>query len=79
METLWDKLKPEYKQIIEHYIEDGQFTAGPRLTKRFLESKLFFNELTINELQSIFTWTDNDVTTIVWQDLFGDRFLIEEK
>ena len=78
MKTLWNKLKPEYKEIIEYQIESGKFTAGPQMTKRSLEQNCFFGELTIEELKSVFIWTDNNIIDINWQDLFGDRFLIEK-
>ena len=79
MRSLWNRLKPEYKQLINNYIEEGKFTAGPQLVKRSLEENDFFGQLTVDQLQSVFTWTDNDVTSMIWQDLYGDRFLIEEK
>ena len=78
MKTLWNKLKPEYKKTIEWYIEDSKYTAGPQLTKKSLEQNCFFGELTIEELKSVFIWTDNNIIDVNWQDLFGDRFLIEE-
>ena len=79
MKTLWNRLRPEYKTLINYYIEEGRYTSGPQSTKKALEEKTFFGELTVDDLKNVFTWTDNDVIDIGWQDLFGDRFLIEEK
>tara|TARA_R100001244_G_scaffold124707_1_gene94587 strand:- start:272 stop:517 length:246 start_codon:yes stop_codon:yes gene_type:complete len=79
MKTLWDKLKPEYKKTIEWYIEDGKYTSGPQNTKKALKEHIFFGGLTIDDLKNVFIWTDNCVSEIEWSDLFGDRFLIEEK
>ena len=79
MENLWNRLKPEYKRTIDHYINDGKYTAGPQTTKKSLEENCFFGQLTVDQLQQVFIWTDNDVVEIVWQDLYGERFLIEEK
>jgi len=79
MENLWNRLKPECKRTINHYIDEGKYTVGPQVTKKSLEENYFFGQLTVEQLQQVFIWTDNDVTEVVWQDLYGDRFLIEEK
>ena len=79
MDNLWNRLKPEYKHIIDYYIEEGNYTAGPQATKKSLEENFFFGQLTVDQLQQVFIWTDNDVIDIGWKDLYGDRFLIEEK
>jgi hypothetical protein len=78
MKTLWNRLKPEYKRTINHYIDEGKYTFGPQTAKKSLKENYFFGQLTIDELQQVFIWTDNDVVDIVWQDLWGDRFLIEK-
>ena len=79
MKTLWNRLRPEYKRIIDYYIEEGNYTVGPQATKKSLEENHFFGQLTVDQLQQVFIWTDNDVIDIKWQDLYGDRFLTEEK
>ena len=79
MKTLWNRLKPEYKRTINHYIDEGKYTFGPQTAIISLKENYFFGQLTIDELQQVFIWTDNDVIDIKWQDLYGDRFLIEEK
>ena len=79
MQNLWKRLKPEYKRTINHYIDEGNYTVGPQVTKKSLEENCFFGQLTLDQLQQVFIWTDNDVIDIEWQDLYGDRFLIEEK
>jgi len=78
METLWNRLKPEYKKTIEWYIEDGKYTSGPQTTKKVLKEHTFFGGLTIDDLKNVFIWTDNCLTDIEWEDLFGERFLKEE-
>ena len=79
MKTLWNRLRPEYKTLINYYIEEGRYTSGPQSTKKSLEENHFFGQLTVDDLKNVFTWTDNDIIDIKWRDLFGDRFLIEEK
>jgi len=78
MKTLWNRLRPEYKTLINYYIEEGRYVSGPQSTKKSLEENHFFGELTVDELKNVFTWTDNDVIDVEWRDLFGDRFLIEK-
>ena len=79
MKTLWNRLRPEYKTLINYYIEEGRNTSGPQSTKKSLEENHFFGQLTVDDLKNVFTWTDNDIIDIEWKDLFGDRFLIEKE
>jgi hypothetical protein len=79
MKTLWNRLKPEYKTLIDYYIEEGRYTSGPQSTKKSLEENYFFGQLTVDDLKNVFTWTDNDIIDIEWRDIWGDRFLIKEK
>tara|TARA_R100001082_G_scaffold42580_1_gene22615 strand:- start:313 stop:561 length:249 start_codon:yes stop_codon:yes gene_type:complete len=78
-ETLWHRLKPKYKEIIENYIEGGKYTAGPQSVRMKLLKTVFWGELTIEDVRSLFLWTDSELTEVKWTDLFGDRFLIEDK
>ena len=79
MKTLWNRLRPEYKTLINYYIEEGRYVSGPQSTKKSLEKNHFFGELTVDDLKNVFTWTDSDIIDIEWKDLFGDRFLIEKE
>ena len=79
MKTLWDKLKPEYKKRIKYYQECGDYTSGPQNVEKALKEYTFFGELTIDDLKNVFVWTDNCITNIEWQDLFGERFLIKKE
>ena len=76
METLWNRLKPEYKKTI--ILHQEKYTHGPQSIEKALKSAVFFGELTIEELKNLFTWTDTCISDMEWQDLFGDRFLKEE-
>ena len=76
MKTLWDKLKPEYKKTIIFHQEN--YRHGPQNVEKALRNVGLFGELTIEELKYLFTWTDTCISDIVWQDLFGDKFLIEK-
>jgi len=76
MKTLWDKLKPEYKKTI--ILHQKNYRHGPQSVEKALRSIGLFSELKIEELKNLFTWTDTCISDIVWQDLFGDKFLIKE-
>ena len=76
MKTLWNKLKPEYKKTI--IFHQKNYRHGPQNVEKALRNVGLFSELKIEELKNLFTWTDICISDIEWQDLFGDRFLIEE-
>ena len=77
MKTIWDKLKPEYKQrIIKHQEE---YNSGPQRIQESLSSIVFWGELSVEDFRDFYAWTDQCLTDIDWEDTFGNRFLIEEK
>ena len=77
MKTIWDRLKPEYKQrIIKH---QENYHSAPQRIEESLRSIVFWGELSVEDLRDFFTWTDMCLTEMTWEDTFGDRFLIEEK
>ena len=76
MKTIWERLKPEYKQrIIKH---QENYNTAPQRIEESLKSIIFWGELSVEDLRDFFTWTDMCLTEITWEDTFGDRFLIEE-
>ena len=44
-----------------------------------LQKKYFWGELYVETLRDFFTWTNMCLTDMDWEDMFGDRFLIEKK
>ena len=77
MKTIWDRLKPEYKQrIIKH---QEKYNSAPQSVEESLKTIVFWGELSVEDLRNFFTWTDMCLTEVDWEDLFGDRFLIKEK
>tara|TARA_R100000234_G_scaffold36687_1_gene21748 strand:+ start:95 stop:334 length:240 start_codon:yes stop_codon:yes gene_type:complete len=79
MNTLWDRLKPEYKTVIEEYIDSGLYKHGPQNIKKQLQNNKFWGELTVETVRDLFSWTSISLTDMDWEDMFGDRFLIENK
>ena len=76
MKTVWERLKPEYKQRIKEHQEN--YHSAPHRMEESLKSIIFWGELSVENLRDLYTWTDVCLTEITWEDLFGDRFLIEE-
>jgi len=76
MKTIWDRLKPEYKQRIIKYQEE--YHSAPQSVEESLKTIVFWGELSVEDLRNFFTWTDMHLTELSWEDLFGDRFLIEK-
>ena len=76
MESLWNRLRPEYKQKIEEHKKN--YTSAPHNLEKKLRNETVFTHLNLNELQALFMWTDNDLTEMEWQDTFGDKFLISK-
>lgn len=76
MKTLWDKLKPEYKQTLKENQE--KYDTSPQLVEKVLRSKRLFTHLTIMEMLDLYEWTNTSWMNLESNDLFGDNFLIEE-
>jgi len=78
MENLWNRLKPEYKMIIQEYIDSGIYKSAPQSIRTTLQDNIFWGELTIETVRDFFVWTNMCLTDMDWEDMFGDRFLNEE-
>lgn len=78
MKDLWSRLKPEYKMIIEEYIDSDLYTHGPQGVRKQLQDNKFWGELTVETVRDLFTWTNMCLTDMDWEDMFGDRFLYED-
>ena len=73
MKTIWDRLKPEYKQRILKHQE--KYHSAPQRLEESLKSIMFWGEMSVEDLRDFFTWTDQCLTEIDWEDMFGDRFI----
>ena len=76
MKTIWDRLKPEYKQTIRKHQEN--YHSAPHRMEEDLKSIMFWGELSVEDLIDFYTWTDQCLTEMTWEDMFGDRFLIKK-
>ena len=74
--TLLQRLKPEVLEQLE--INNTNFRSSVDSIKKVLESKYRYNELTIGEISSLYTWADIELLKIsVWDLKFGDNLFIE--
>ena len=76
MKTIWDKLRPEFKQRILKHQEE--YHSAPQRIEEVLKSIVFWGEMSVEDLRDFYTWTDQCLTNMDWEDLFGDKFLIKE-
>ena len=76
MKTVWDKLRPEYKQRIRKHQEE--YHSAPQSMEEDLRTVMFWGELSVERLRNFYTWTDQCLAEMTWEDMFGDRFLIKE-
>ena len=75
MQTLYEKLKPEFKEVLEKNKEKYKFSCTEVIT--ILKSKSLYSELTIREVRDLLTWSDNrfnreDLEWKFGEDLFGE-------
>tara|TARA_R100000805_G_C3538559_1_gene54514 strand:+ start:179 stop:418 length:240 start_codon:yes stop_codon:yes gene_type:complete len=77
MENLWTQLKPEHRQTIKGFQE--KYSSAPQSLEKVLKDKCLFCDLTVQQMRDLFTWTDQDLIKIDWQDTFGKRFLTNNK
>ena len=74
--TLLQRLKPEVLEQLE--INNTKYKSSVDSIKKVLESKYRYNELTIGEISSLYTWTDIELLkTSIWDFKFGDNLFIE--
>ena len=74
--TLLQRLKPEALEQLE--ISNVKYRSSVDSIKKVLESKYRYNELTIGEISSLYTWADIELLkTSIWDFKFGDNLFIE--
>ena len=56
MKTLYDRLKPEFKENLESNCETYEFSCNKII--RVLKYKTLYCELTIDEVRSLIIWSD---------------------
>ncbi len=77
MKTIWDRLRPEYKQRILKHQEE--YHSAPQSIEESLKSIVFWGEMSVESLRGFFCWKDQCLTELDWEAMFGDRFIHNNK
>ena len=78
MKTLYNSLKPEYKDKLEVYSKEYPATIES-IKKSFYYNELW-SRLTISQVRDFISFTDTPLGSIKFEDwAFGDKFLTKEK
>lgn len=77
MKTLYDKLKPEYKQKLEKQAE--QYPSLIQQITESLQENYFWSSLTLAQAKDLITFTDYSFSEISSHDFaFGDKFFLKD-
>ena len=77
MKTLYNSLKPEYKDKLEVYSKEYPVTIES-IKKSFYYNELW-SRLTVSQVRDFISFTDTSLHTLKFEDwAFGNRFLIHE-
>jgi hypothetical protein len=77
MKTLYNSLKPEYRDKLD--INEEQYPVIVQGIKRSLLGNELWSRLTINQVRDIVSFTDTPLHSISYEDwAFGAKFLIHE-
>jgi len=78
MKTLYNSIKPEYRDKLEAHAED--YPATVLSIKKSLHYNELWSRLTVSQVRDFISFTDTSLHTLTFQDwAFGTKFLIEEK
>jgi hypothetical protein len=78
MKTLYEKLKPEYKQRLTEQQED--YPSIVKAIKIGLKENYFWSQLTVGQAKDLITFTDHafsQVSSFDWS--FGEKFFIADE
>tara|TARA_R100000278_G_C5438826_1_gene152974 strand:- start:650 stop:883 length:234 start_codon:yes stop_codon:yes gene_type:complete len=77
MKTLYDKLKPEYKQKLEKQAE--QYPSLIQQITESLQENYFWSSLTVGQAKDLITFTDYSFGEMSSHDFaFGDKFFLKD-
>ena len=78
MKTLYNSIKPEYKDRLEAHAEDYPVTIES--IKKSLHYNELWSRLTVSQVRDFVSFVDTPLHTLKFEDwAFGTKFLIEEK
>tara|TARA_R100001463_G_scaffold24693_1_gene58764 strand:- start:1051 stop:1287 length:237 start_codon:yes stop_codon:yes gene_type:complete len=78
MKTLYNSIKPEYKDKLDAHAKD--YPATIESIKKSLYYNELWSRLTVSQVRDFVSFTDTPLGSLSFEDwAFGDRFLIKEK
>ena len=75
MKTLYERLKPEFKEILESNQEKYKFSCSQVIT--VLKSNVLYSDLTVMQVRDLITWSDGRFNREDFDWKFGDDLFIE--
>ena len=76
--TLYDRLKPEYKDSLSKNLE--KYPTVVKNVVEVLKQNYFWNDLPIAQTKDLISFTDIPLNSLKFEDwAFGDKFLTKEK
>jgi hypothetical protein len=78
MKTLYNSIKPEYRDKLEDNAKD--YPATVESIKKSLYYNELWSRLTVSQVRDFISFTDTPLGSLSFEDwAFGTKFLIEEK
>lgn len=78
MKTLYNSIKPEYKDRLEEHAKE--YPATIESIKRALYYNDLWSRLTVSQVRDFISFTDTPLGSLKFEDwAFGTKFLVEEK
>ena len=77
MKTLWDKLKPEYKRMLEE--QEHAYPSLIKSVKMSLQENYLWSHLTVGQARELISFTDvsyGSMSSYDWS--YGEMFLCED-
>jgi len=77
MKTLYQSLKPEYREALE--ANEDKYPSSVNAIKKALKYNELWSRLTVSEVRDFITFTDDRVFEVSYVDwAFGTKFLQDE-
>ena len=77
MKNLYDRLKPKIRKSIQDDLK--RYPTSTTLLIKKLKKNSFWQDLNVNDVQRVVTWSHYSLIEISHMDLlYGDRFLVNE-
>ena len=77
MKTLYNSIKPEYKERLE--VQEQEYPTTILSIKKSLHYNELWSRLTVSQVRDVISFTDTSLSSLKFEDwAFGSKFLIKE-